>query len=164
MQIEAICNQALDLVGYKRHIGSIWDGSAAARIALNAWGETRDALLAARNWEWARSEAVLVASGTPPSPWTHKYAYPKDVIKLLQVRPGTVVLNDPTPVVWRDFTDGTTSYILTHLSPAVAVFTVRMRDPFTWEVDFTELMVRGLAEKFRGALEAVPQKREAQQQ
>ena len=35
MTIESIVNQALDRIGYKRHLGNIWDGSPAARIALD---------------------------------------------------------------------------------------------------------------------------------
>jgi hypothetical protein len=45
MSIEGICNQALDLIGEKRHIGNIYEGSSVARVALNAWGQTRDDLL-----------------------------------------------------------------------------------------------------------------------
>jgi hypothetical protein len=159
MTIEAICNEALDLVGYKRHIGSIWDGSVAARIALDAWGETRDALLEARPWEWARGEAALVASGTPPSPWSYKYTYPDNTIKLLQVRPGVVVRNDPQPVVWREMSEETALYVLADLSPAVAVITTRVLDVALWSPEFTEMMVIRLAEKFRTALGAMPQQK-----
>jgi hypothetical protein len=40
MTIESICNQALDVIGYARHIGNIYEGSKAARVALDLYGQT----------------------------------------------------------------------------------------------------------------------------
>ena len=67
MSIESIVNQALDRIGYKRHIGNIWDGTVAARVALDAWAETRDALLVRTKPEWARDDIALeVLKSAPP--------------------------------------------------------------------------------------------------
>jgi hypothetical protein len=161
--IEAICNQAFDLIGHKRHIGSIWDGSVEARIAINAWGDTRDALLTEQPWYWARGEATLALTGTPSIPWMYEYVYPSDAAKVWQVRPVTVVLNDPRPVVWRENIDDAARTLLANVSPAIAVFTVKLVDPAVWPADFTQAMVVRLAERFHTALAAPAAKQERQQ-
>jgi hypothetical protein len=50
MTVENICNQALDVIGYARHIGNIYEGSKAARVALDLYVQTRDEVLASQPW------------------------------------------------------------------------------------------------------------------
>src|SRR6185436_14394602 len=104
MSIESVVNQALDRIGYKRHIGSIWDGSIAARVALNAWAETRDALLVRTQPEWAREDMALEVLKSAPElgydeqtpweagvypdlPWLYEYAQPDICLVPLALKP-----------------------------------------------------------------------------
>src|SRR5438132_1334801 len=95
--IEGLCNQALDDIKYPRHIGNIYEGTKAARVALDLWAQTRDAVFADVEPNWAIKNAVLtlnkqapnIVNGTanyagitwdpalyPPVPWLYEYAYP----------------------------------------------------------------------------------------
>jgi hypothetical protein len=65
--IEGICNQALDVIGYTRHIGNIYEGTKAARIALNLWKQTRDALLSSIAPDWAKIDAPLTLLKSAPN-------------------------------------------------------------------------------------------------
>jgi hypothetical protein len=159
MSIESIVNQSLDLIGYKRHVGSIWDGSPAARVALNAYAETRDEVLAAKPWPFARDFATLeLVTGPPPYPWLYRYKWPLQAIRLLDVFPSTLTLDDaldPTPTRWLEVHDGIQEGqhgILTSFSPAMAAVTWRVTDPGIWPPDFTHVVIQSLAEKLARAL------------
>lgn len=155
MSIESVVNQALDLLGYKRHIGSMWDGSPAARVALNAFSETRDEALAAQPWDFARAYMTLsIDASTPPPPWIYAFIRPITAIDIRDVFPSNLTaanLLDPTPSRWTEA--GTPSrIILTRFSPAAAIVTRRVTDPSLWPPEFTLLVVRGLAEKLQRSL------------
>lgn len=145
--IETICNEALDLIGYKRHIGNIYEGTLAARVALNAWAETRDEILIMQPWYFARTYKPLVSSDLPPqSPWRFEYIYPDDCVKLLMVKPLSVPV-DSQPIRWLERFD-TKRTILANINNAVGVYTGRVLDPNTWPADYTEVLVQMLARKF----------------
>jgi hypothetical protein len=177
--IEALCNEALDAIGYRRYIGNIYEGSAAARIALNAWETTRDGLLARAEPDWARQDAPLelLASAPsitgafanydlepwsdqyPPLPWLYAYRLPDDCIKTLLVkrRPFTVPVFMPryVPYLCRN-----TDTLFCNITDAILVYVRRALDPTAWEVAFQGAMVAALAEHFRAQL--APQQQAAQ--
>lgn len=181
MHIEDIVNQALDVIGYKRHVGSIWEGTRAARIALNAWAETRDALLVRIQPEWARDDVPLTVLKSAPSyydeqtpwdkelhpdvPWLYEYAQPADCLVplALKPRPHTLPVWRPRPMRFRVKTD-VDSYVLLGNDPApILTCIVHTHDPNIWYEDFIELMVVTLSKKFERALgEGAPPKEEAQ--
>jgi hypothetical protein len=156
MTVETICNQALDIIGYSRHIGSIYEGSKAARIALDIYVQTRDEVLASQPWYFARSELTLVATGTTPAgPWPFEFTYPANAIRLWFVKP-SVIPADPVPVRWLESYDislgGTKRSILTTFSPAVGVFTQRVSDPASFPPEFVFTLVVALSKKMRAPL------------
>ena len=72
-------------------IGTIWEGSPASRVALEVYGQTRDALLNNEDWPFARRAVGLALLKTapvggyaglpwtnayPPPQWIYEYAYP----------------------------------------------------------------------------------------
>lgn len=172
--IVGICNQALDVIGYPRHIGNLYDGTKAARIALNLWRQTRDALLSSTNPTWATRDASLVllksapniVNGTadytdiawsnsyPSMPWLYQYEYPADCLNPLQIK-----RNENFLPVWRpryqpfrlNF-DNSMRSILTNEPGAILIYTSRVLDPDDWHEDFQELMVMTLAKKFEAEL------------
>jgi len=171
MSIEAMCNQALDLIGYKRHIGSIMDGSPAARVALNAYAETRDEVLAMQPWYFARDYTPLEpATPTPASAyWIYRFKYPSIAIRVLDVFPTNATpeeLLDPIPTRWLEVNDRSQVSphrgILTNFSPAYAAFTNRIIDFNAWPPEFTNIVIKALAEKFQRALVGTPAKEEKQ--
>lgn len=179
MTIESVCNQALDLIGYKRHIGNIWDGTRAARIALNAWAVTRDGLFIAMRPEWARNDMALTllreapANGYtdvdwnsidyPDLPWLYEYDLPDDYLLCLQIKPRIVFLPDwrPRPNTFRvkKRLNGNDT-VLTNVPTAILTYIYQVLDPAFWHDDFTELMVRALASKFEAGLAERPAPRE----
>jgi hypothetical protein len=169
MSIEGICNQALDLIGYPRHIGNIYEGTKAARVALGAWGRTRDLLLKTTNPDWARKDGTLVLSksapnivnGTasyngawtnalPPIPWLYEYLWPDDCVEPLRVKstPATVPIWRPRPTQVRQMIDTSTHTILTNEPNAILVYIFKVTDPDLWHEDFQTLMVEALAKIF----------------
>lgn len=181
MSIESICNQALDIVGYKRHIGSIWDGSRAARIALNAWAETRDALLVKMQPDWARQDTPLLVIKTAPNysitpwtaslhpdlPWLYEYSQPSTCLVPLAIkpRPATLPVWRPRDARFRIKAAGPTYTLLGNDPAPILTCIVEAPDVETWYQDFAELMVEMLAKKFQTALGhgAPPQAQEQQQ-
>jgi len=171
MTIESVVNQALDRIGYKRHIGSIWDGSTAARVALNAWAETRDALLVRTKPEWARDDVPLeVLKRAPPYydeqtpwdpvlhpdlPWLYEYAQPDNCLVplALKPRPHTLPVWRPRAMRFRVKTGADQTYVLLGNDPApILTCIVHTHNPDIWYEDFTELMIITLAKKFEVAL------------
>lgn len=166
--IESVCNAALDQIGYKRHISSIWEGSVASRIALDLWGQTRDETLSATQPAWARKDATLVVkrqapadfyqstswtSAYPPFPYYFSYVQPSDCLVPLQIKSRAF---DATPP-WRpryipfreavDTLDGS-NVILTNQADAILTYTSQVLSTVVWHDEFTALMIRSLAQKF----------------
>lgn len=189
MTIESICNQALDEIGYSRHIGNIYEGSKAARAFLNTWVETRDALLEKMQPDWAKRDAVLtlikqapsITNGMasypyggwtadyPPIPWLYEYQYPADCLTPLQIKESPIFLP-----VWRPrYNSSRTNYeitgsartILSNVANAVLIYVASVGNPDNWEHDFTELMIAALAKKIEaGLMPARPQRQQQEAQ
>jgi hypothetical protein len=153
--VEQILNQALRRIGYDQPIGTIWEGSKAARAGLEIYGQTRDDLLRKKDWPFARRDVVLTLNGqTAPPPWLYEFTYPSDCLRIRNVAaspiPGYPDL-DPRPVQFTDFNEQRTSpptkAILTNVSPAVLIYTGQITDMTTWDANFTEALVAALAER-----------------
>ncbi len=172
MSIESIVNQSLDRIGYKRHIGTIWDGSLAARVALNAWAETRDALLVRTQPEWAREDVALTVTKSAPEfgydeqtpweagvypdlPWLYEYTQPETCLVplALKPRPHTVPVWRPRAMRFRVKTGTDQTYVLLGNDPApILTCIVHTHNPELWYEDFIELMIVTLAKKMEVAL------------
>lgn len=166
---EILCNMALSNLGYPEMIGDIYEGTQVARAALQIYGETRDAVMVAKDWMFLRQQASLIllkssvtvvdgwTSLYPPLPWHYEYAYPDTCLKIRSIRPGQTVLPeyDPQPVVWTEAYDNSIAQkvILTDQPVAQIIFTARVNDPTEWhDPRFLEMFVAVLARRFRGAL------------
>jgi hypothetical protein len=179
MTIEAVCNQALDLIGYKRHIGNIAEGSVAARVALDQWQQTRDYFFHTLRPAWARRDGVLalmksapnIVNGTanytvpwdgaihPELPWLYEYQYPVDCVIPLQVKTRPAFLPEwrPTFRSYRLHFDPANNArtILCNDPDAIITYIAAVLDPDNWHNDFTEIIVDALAKKF--AVELAPE-------
>lgn len=169
LTVEGLCNQALDIIGFKgRRIGSMYDGTPAARVALENYGFTRDQLLNLDMPYWAQRNVVLTLVSTapdnytvewapplPPIDYKYSYAYPDDCVQPLFII--------STPVfrpIWKpkfipfDVFSATpdSRFIVTNAKDAILVYTGRVDDPNLWQEDFTLKLISALAEKFRAKL------------
>ena len=146
-----IINLALARIGRKDRIGSLYDGSLPAKIALTLYAQTRDELLVEGNWEFAERNAVGTllkqapvngyvppttwTSTYPPLPWLYEYQYPSDALKIRAVKPVHMFTFNPDPKFERWSIDNDNGYsppekvILTNVSGAIIVYTGQITDP-----------------------------------
>lgn len=171
-----IVNAALDGIGYKKRIGSLYDGSEASVKALDIYGQTRDAMLRSFDWGFAARDIALTLLKTAPVggyssmvpwtnaypilPWIYEYAYPADMVKLRSVRPASVIPEyDPVAIEFGIANDNAfvppQRVILTNLPNAIAVYTGQVTDPLTWDPSFTQAFVDELGKKLAPALDAL---------
>jgi hypothetical protein len=120
IDIESVLNQALRAGGVPKRIESIYEGSDAARVALELYGQARDELLDLQDWSFSRRVTTLtLLKGPPPAggynimqPWSNlypypgflfEYAYPSDVVDLRAIiqQPAAMPDLDPLPAEWR---------------------------------------------------------------
>ena len=169
--IEGIANQALDLIGYKRHIGNVYEGSAASVKVLDLWGQTRDELLIQMKPDWAKKDAPLTllrtapdqydpitpwSSAYPPLPWKYEYGYPVDCVHDLQIKvtPWLFPIWRPRPMPYRlNYTTGIRT-ILTNEPSAILIYISNAFNPDDWEPDFIWMMVVTLAKKLSSSMPA----------
>ncbi len=58
--VEDLVNQALREIGYPKPIQDIYEGSRASKAALDIYFQSRDELLDAHDWPFARRNRALV--------------------------------------------------------------------------------------------------------
>lgn len=145
-----VVNISLSQIGYKLRIGSLFDGSPAARKALDIYGQTRDALLRAMPWGFAQQIIAGVLGGTPQFPWTVSYAYPANCIMVRDLIAPAYAndLNNPLPVLWTIANDPATGRsIWSKTAGATIVFTAQVTDPKQWDTLFVDLLAIQIGKK-----------------
>ena len=169
MSIESIVNNALDEIGYSRHIGNIMEGSAAARVALDLWGQTRDTLLFTLEPHWARKDEKLIllkqapdiqgstaqydlipwSDAYPPLPWLYEYSLPDDNIKPLQIKAPMAFLPQwrPRAQTFRYVVVASSETLLTNTADAILTYIYKVLDPDMWHQDFQDAMISALGKK-----------------
>lgn len=175
----SVVNAALARVGYKQFVGQLHDGSMAAQVALQIFGQTRDDLLKSSDWDFASRTATLtLLKSAPPggyipgfTPWDpvncpplgykFEYGYPADALEVRSVRPTPIFVSNADPRPWPFRISNDNNYtparrvVLTNLGDAVAVYTGRVVDLTTMPVDFVQALVETLAEPLGIALNAM---------
>jgi hypothetical protein len=166
---EDILNLALARIGYKGRINSIYEGSMAAKKALDIYAQTRDAVLREGQWGFAQNTVAMTlqkqapAGGYfPPNNWTSaypqpgflfQYAYPPDCLEVRAVRPGPLYTPNfsPQPNQFDVTFDGTldppAKCITCNVYPALLVYTAQVTDPSQYEADFVEALAAALARR-----------------
>jgi hypothetical protein len=164
-----LVNVALRRIGYRLRVGNLYDGSEAANLALDIYGQTRDELMRQNDFGFAERSAALTLlksapaqgyipptvwdSTYPPLPWAYEYAYPGDCLKVRSIIAAPLFLfnPDPTPNLFEianDTANGTVQrVILANVPSAIAIYTGRVTDPASWDVDFTEAFAAALGER-----------------
>lgn len=169
-----VANAVIAHLGYKRRIGSLYDGSDAAKKFLDIYGQARDAKLREFEWGFAERNIILTllktapvggynlanpwTAANPPMPWIFEYAYPADMLEIRSLKSSTPMIPnfDPKPVTWRVANDTVAAVqqkvILTHKAAAAACYTAQVTDPALWEVGFTDALIEDLARRMAPAL------------
>jgi hypothetical protein len=169
-----IVNAALGRVGWKRSIGSLYDGSAAARLSLDIYGQTRDGLLRKMKPDFSMRNAALTLlkwapsdggyptpwnpANNPPVGWLFEYAYPGDCLQVRGIKNAPVLWPNVDPAdnpFSIDNDDGYTPprrVILCNVRDALIVYTGRVTDPASFDVGFTEAFIAELGLRLAPAL------------
>lgn len=164
-----LVNLSLVRIGFKKRIGSLYDGSMAAKIALSVYAQTRDAVLQESDWDFAERDiaptllkSAPVTGYVPPTvwtpaypspPWLFSYAYPSDCLKVrsLQPTPVFVIDMDPQPVslmIENDNTyNPTQKVILCNVPTPVLVYTGQVTNLANWEPDAIEAFAAALGRR-----------------
>ncbi len=170
-----VINNSLVRIGYRLRLGSLYDGSLAAKKALDIYAQTRDAKLRDGDWYFAQRSvaATLLKSApaggyvlpgswnpanNPPIGWRFSYAWPADCLKVrcLKALPPIAPNFDPQPVVYSVANDNAynppAKVILCNVASAVLVYTGQVTDPTTWEPGFGEALCASLGRLLVAAL------------
>lgn len=148
-----LVNVALRRIGYKLRVGSLLDGSAAAKAALDVYAQTRDATLRESDWDFAQRITTPGASTQgAPQPWGYSFLYPADCLRLRNIFPQNYVFgSDQTnPVrllytVGYNPTDG--RVVWTDYPTPLFVYTAQVTNPVSWEPLFTEAFAAALSRR-----------------
>lgn len=165
--VEDVVNLALGRLGLAQRIGSIQEGSAPAKAALDIYGTTRDDVLRQGDWGFAQRQLTMTllktapadystpwTSANPPQPWKYEYQYPGDCLKVRSIRGPQVFVPDfdPQPVVFQTPNDTVSSVvqkvIVSNTGPvAYLSYTGQITDPTQWEASFVDDLADALAER-----------------
>jgi hypothetical protein len=163
-------NLSLRRIGYKLRVGSLYDGSNAAKTALDIYAQTRDAALVENDWDFAERNITMtllksapVNGYVPPNVWNpatnpppgylFEYAYPSDSLKVRAVKPVPlfVVNFDPQPnrffLANDNYFTPTQKVILCDVPNANLVYTGQVTDPTVWEPGFIEALAAALGRR-----------------
>jgi hypothetical protein len=171
---EDIINLALVRIGYKFRVGSIWEGSLAAKKALDIYAQTRDEMLRGFDWSFAERNVGMTllkqapaggyfppntwSSAYPPVPWLYEIVYPSDCLKVRALKNVPLFLPDMDPRPYQFSIDNDSSLpepdkvILCNVFPGVIVYTGQITDPRDWEPDFTEALASALGRRLAPVL------------
>lgn len=168
-----IVNLALVRIGHPLRIGSLFEGSPAAKKALDIYAQTRDEMLREQNPGFASRDLsmILLKSAPypiypagqwnntfPPLPWLFEYQLPGDFIKVRAVKPSPLTLPVllPAPKVWRLANDNALvppqQVLLCNVPSAILVYTAQITDPAAMEPLFIESLAAALARRLTVAL------------
>lgn len=163
-----LANNALTRMGFKLRVGSLLEGSDHARHLLDVYGQTRDEMLEAFDYDFAERAVTLTlqksappAGYFPPNLWNpatnpppgflYQYAYPPDAIKIRTIKftPLFAVNYDPQPNNFTEANDDNfvppQRVLLTNVPNAICTYTGRVTDPATWSVNFSDALASKLA-------------------
>ena len=144
-----VVNLSLARIGYPMRVGSLFDGSRAARAALTIYGQTRDSLLRTGDWDFARKTAGLNVSGSAaPAPWSYSYAYPSDSLRVRDLIVAAFDPLNPIPSRWVIANDPAAGkVILSATAYANIVYTFKCTNPMLWESSFVEALAASLGRR-----------------
>lgn len=137
-----ICNRALSRLGTRAMISALDENSTEARTASIWYAATRDTLLRAHDWNFARRRVALALQGAGPTGWVFRYALPTDCIRLQRIASASPEAGSARFEV---VGDATGRFVLSDEPAAEAVYTARVDDPNLYDAGFAAALVEQLA-------------------
>jgi hypothetical protein len=150
-----VVNLALSRIGIKDRIGNIYEGSAAAKAALDVYAQTRDAVLRESNFGFSEKiDAAVLSGNVAPSPWSFEYVYPSDCLKLRDLFDADYLAdkNNPIPLRWVIGGPDTGKVIWANVVGVTLVYTRQVTDPTKWEPLFVEAFAAALGRRMAPVL------------
>lgn len=168
--VEDVVNLALGRIGYDGRIGSIYEGSRAAKKSLDIYGQTRDDMLRDSNWPFASRTitATLLKSAPaggyippngwnpanhPPQPWSFEYEYPSDCLEARACKPSALFVPNFAPQYYPFAVANDANYtparrvILSNVASALLIYCAQVTDPSQWPPDFIEAFAAALGQR-----------------
>ena len=137
-----ICNRALSRLGTRATISALDENSTEARTVSIWYAATRDTLLRAHDWNFARRRLVLAEAGIAPTGWAFRYLLPPDCVRLLRIYPAAPEVGSARFEVAGD---SPARFVLCDEPGAEAVYTARVDDPALFDAGFASALVDQLA-------------------
>ena len=139
MDTTTIANMALSAIGTRSTIASLTEDSTEAQTVSLWYDQTRDGLLRALPWNWARRQVVLAlyksAAGTlenpngtlpePPRPWRYEYSWPADCLDARYILP---MLHRAEGVIQPPLTTGPVTQVRDNRTPPIKFLVAGDRD------------------------------------
>ena len=167
-----VINLALAKIGYPQRIGSLYDGTLAAKKALDVYAQERDTLLAEGEWDFCERTvsgtllkqapgSYIVTPWTtayPSLPWQFEYAYPADALKIRTVKRAPVILPNFDPRYNRFSVDNDAGFtppqkvILCNVPGAIIVYAGQVTNPVQWTPGFLDAFSDRLGKALAPAL------------
>ncbi len=176
-----ILNIALAQIGYKDRIASLFEGSKAAKNALDLYAQTRDELLRLGEWPFAQRDVAgtLIKSAPvggylpttpwdstyPPLPWLFEYGYMSDCIKVRAVKPAPILIPNfsPQPHLFAIANDDNQRVILSNVANAVITYVGQVTNPTDMPPDFLEAFIAALGRRLAPVLTTMDEAKMAAQ-
>ena len=136
-----ICNRALSRLGTAATIASLDEDSTEARHCAIWYAATRDALLRAADWNFARRREELADMGSPPTGWDYRYAVPTDCVRVLRLASAT----NAAPLPFEIAGASTSRVLFTDQEDAELIYTARVEEPTLFDAGFAAALVDQLA-------------------
>ena len=136
-----ICNRALSRLGTRATIQALDENSTEARTVSIWYAATRDTLLRAHDWNFARRRVLLAEQDAAPAGWTFRYALPTGCIRLLRI----TAANSADSARFEVAGDSASRFVLCDEPAAEAVYTARVDDPNLYDAGFSTALVDQLA-------------------
>lgn len=143
----SICNTALIRIGVSQQIADLAEPSTAAILCLTLYATTRDEVLRAAHWGFARKVATLgLVAEDPTDEWGYAYRYPADAIEIRKIASG-IQRVDPRDerVAYELASDDSGLLLYTDRAEAVAVYTARITTAEWFPPDFASALAWRLA-------------------
>jgi hypothetical protein len=141
--VTTICNLALSNIG-KKTIADINEASTEAKTCRIHYALTRDTMLQAYEWEFAKTTVDLAeVTNIRSERWQRAYARPQNCLKPLRIVQDVYVPDDTDEVPYA----ATEGLIFCDLSPAKLEFIQRFEDPSRFPPLFEDALSWALAAK-----------------
>lgn len=157
-QPHEVANLALGLIGQRQLLNSLEEDSTEAQMAKLYFAPTRDELLAAWDWRFARARAVLALTTEERTGWTYCYAAPTGMLAARRIWDGTREPGEgeriPFDKELNDAGDG--HLIVTDQPDAELVYTRSLETVALWPQGFVKAVAAQMAVYLAGALPVKP--------